>query len=79
MRARFYPDVALREPSPIWGEWRRPSLSELIETWPAKHPPTDDDHARGWWQPTLDELRLERKKARSIERAQETRRRVRTS
>ena len=74
-RARFYPDVAPQEPSLVWGEWRRPSLSELIETWPARREPTDDDHARGWWQPTLDELRQERKKARSIERAQETRRR----
>jgi hypothetical protein len=72
-RERFYPDVAPREPVLIWGEWRRPTLSELIETWPARQEPTSDDRARGWWQPTLDELREERKKARSIERARETR------
>jgi hypothetical protein len=75
IRARFYPDVAPQEPALIWGDWRKPTLSELIETWPARHPPTDDEHTRGWWQPTLDELREERKKARSIERARETRRR----
>ncbi|HEX4505754.1 MAG TPA: hypothetical protein VH722_08475 [Alphaproteobacteria bacterium] len=74
VRERFYSDVAPREPVLIWGEWRRPTLSDLIETWPARHPPTDEDRARGWWQPTLDDLRHERKKARSIERAQETRR-----
>ena len=74
-RERFYPDVAPREPVLIWGEWRKPTLSELIDTWPAKQPPTEEECSRGWWQPTLDELRDERKKAKSLERAQETRRR----
>jgi hypothetical protein len=71
---RFYPDVAPLASELIWAEWRKPTLSELIETWPAKHPPTDEERARGWWRPTLSELREERKKARSIERAQATRR-----
>jgi hypothetical protein len=73
IRARFYPDVAPEEAALIWGEWRKPTLSELIETWPARHPPADEERARGWWRGTLDELREERKKARTIERAQATR------
>jgi hypothetical protein len=73
IRARFYPDVAPEEAALIWGEWRKPTLSELIETWPARHPPADEERARGWWRGTLDELREERKKARTIERALATR------
>ena len=73
-RARFYPDVAPREPALIWGEWRKPTLPELVETWPARQPPTDEERARGWWRATLDELREERQKARAIARAQATRR-----
>jgi hypothetical protein len=74
IRARFYPDVAPQEAALIWGEFRKPSLSELVETWPARQPPTDDERARGWWRATLDELRVERKTAKTIARAQETRR-----
>lgn len=73
IRARFYPDVAPAEPALIWGEWRKPTLAELVETWPAKQPLSDDERARGWWRATLDELREERRKARSTERAQVTR------
>jgi hypothetical protein len=74
IRARFYPDVAPQEQALIWGEWRRPTLAELIAAWPARQPPTEDERQRGWWRPTLDELREERKRARSIERGQATRR-----
>jgi hypothetical protein len=74
IRQRFYPDVAPQESELIWAEWRRPTLSELIDTWPAKRPPFDDERGRGWWRATLSELREARKKARSIERAQATRR-----
>jgi len=73
-RIRFYPDVAPREPVLIWGEWRKPTLSELVETWPARQSPTDEERGQGWWRATLNELREERKKARTIERAHETRR-----
>lgn len=74
VRAGFYPDVAPREPALIWGEWRKPTLSELVETWPAKQPPTNAERAQGWWRATLEELREERRKARTVERAVATRR-----
>lgn len=57
----------------VWVFWRSPSLDELIRTWPARRPPTEVELARGWWQPTLDDLRAARRKARSIERATATR------
>jgi hypothetical protein len=74
-----YPDVAVGEEELIWAEWRRPTLSELVKAWPAKEAPAKGEVARGWWQPTLQELREERRKARSIERARETRRRKQKS
>jgi len=58
----------------VWALWRRPTLDELVETWPARHPPTASELLRGWWQPTLGELRPARRAARSLERARETRR-----
>lgn len=57
----------------VWVYWRSPSLDELIRTWPARRPPAEAEQARGWWQPTLDDLRAARRKARSIERAVATR------
>lgn len=57
----------------VWLFWRLPSLEELIRTWPARRPPDEAELARGWWQPTLDDLRAARRKARSIERAVATR------
>jgi hypothetical protein len=57
----------------IWVYWRLPSLDELIRTWPARRPPDEAELARGWWQPTLDDLRAARRKARSIQRAALTR------
>jgi hypothetical protein len=59
----------------VWAEWRRPTLAELVKTWPAKEALSASETTVGWWQPTLQELRHERRKARSTERAQETRRR----
>lgn len=76
VRGKHYPDFGANGDELIWAEWRRPLLSELIRTWPAKQPPVSNEITRGWWQPTLEELRTERRKARSIERAQETRRRA---
>ncbi len=75
IRREHYPDAGANNETLIWAEWRKPTLSELVKTWPAKQPPVEGDIARGWWQPTLQELRAERRKARSIEAAQETRRR----
>jgi hypothetical protein len=69
-----YPDVVAGDRSFIWANWRRPTHDELVKTWPAHRPPSDAEIGRGWWQPTLEELRGERRKAKSIERAQETRR-----
>jgi hypothetical protein len=74
IRQEHYQDVCADDQTLIWAEWRKPTLAELVKTWPAKQPPVKGEIARGWWQPTLQELRAERRKARSIERAQETRR-----
>jgi hypothetical protein len=79
VRREHYPNVGADDETLIWAEWRKPTLSELVKTWPAKQPPGEGEIARGWWQPTLQELRGERRKARSIERAQETRRRTQKS
>lgn len=53
----------------VWISWRHPILEELIGTWPARSAPTVEDRARGWWWPTLDELRVARREARSREKA----------
>jgi hypothetical protein len=72
--ARFYPGVAAGPTALVWAAWRRPGHAELVETWPARTPPAAPDLARGWWQPTIEELREERRKAASLERARRTRR-----
>ncbi|MGG5819685.1 hypothetical protein [Falsiroseomonas sp. HW251] len=71
---RFYPGVTAGSGTLIWATSRRPSRDELLKAWPARTPPSPDDLARGWWQPTIEVLREERRKAASLERAQETRR-----
>lgn len=78
-RAQFvelYPHLA-EEETYVWVSWRSPTLEELVRTWPARRPATSDERQRGWWQPTLEELRPARRKARSIERAAATRRSTR--
>jgi hypothetical protein len=72
--ARFYPGVAAGAAALVWAAWRRPGHAELVETWPARTPPAAEELARGWWQPTIEVLREERRKAASLERAQATRR-----
>lgn len=72
---RHYPDVSTAEGPLVWVIWRRPGHDELVRVWPSRAPPTSLDLARGWWAPTLEELRAERRKARSIERAKATRQR----
>lgn len=57
----------------VWIFWRSPTLDELVRTWPARRPPSEGEQARGWWLPTLEELRVARRKARAIERAAATR------
>jgi hypothetical protein len=74
VRDEYYAGVGRESEDLIWANWRSPTLSELVKTWPAKHAPAGSEVARGWWQPSLQELRHERRRARSIERALETRR-----
>lgn len=57
----------------VWVFWRSPTLEELIRTWPARREPEAMERARGWWQPTLEELRAARRKTKSIDRAVATR------
>ena len=61
--AFYFP--AARGEAYIWMSWRRGSLEELVTTWPARTPPLQHDLYRGWWLPTLDELRGARRNARS--------------
>jgi len=72
--ARSYPDVTAGPAALIWAAWRRPGHAELVQAWPARTPPSLADLARGWWQPTIEVLREERRRAASLERARATRR-----
>lgn len=62
-----------------WALWRRPTHEELVRTWAGRRPTPPDALLREWWQPTLEELRSARRSAKSLERAQETRRMPRSS
>jgi hypothetical protein len=66
--ALFYPHAAIGMFNYVWGTWRAPTLAELVTTWPTRHEPAFVERSRGWWQPTLGELRLARRRARSLER-----------
>jgi hypothetical protein len=46
-----------------------PVHAELVKAWPARTTPSPADLARGWWQPTIEALREERRRAASLERA----------
>lgn len=72
--ARFYPGVTAGPAALIWAGWRRPTHAELVQTWPARAAPRPAELARGWWQPTIEALREERRRAASLERARATRR-----
>ena len=72
----FYPGVSPAGVTLIWAIWRKPTHDELVRAWPARWSPDPRARARGWWQPSIDELRVERRKAASSERAVETRRAV---
>lgn len=77
--ARHYPWSSELPDDLIWASWRRPTHDELVKAWPARRPTTPNAFLRGWWQPTLVELRVARRAARSSERAQDTRRISRSS
>jgi hypothetical protein len=57
----------------VWALWRRPTLEELIGTWPSRTEAGPAERTRGWWQPTRDELRQGRRDARVRERLRERR------
>lgn len=71
---RRYPEVSAVDVTLVWARWRKPTHAELVKAWPSRQPPGAPDLARGWWQPTLEELREERRKASSVEWARNTRR-----
>ncbi|WP_119258548.1 hypothetical protein [Shinella zoogloeoides] len=52
----------------VWATWRTPSLDEFVHTWPSKVEPGQQERRRGWWLPTLEELREARRTARARER-----------
>jgi hypothetical protein len=70
---RFYANVGAGPGALVWTAWRRPSHAELVAAWPARTPPDPSELARGWWQPTIEVLREERRRAASLERARATR------
>ncbi|KOF18412.1 hypothetical protein AC244_13620 [Ensifer adhaerens] len=70
---RFYPHVAGDPRDFVWARWRPASLEELVATWPARERPNDLEKGRGWWRPSLDELRIARSQARSLERKKQRR------
>ena len=72
--ARFYPGVTAGPAALIWANWRKPCHAELVQAWPARTAPSPAELARGWWQPTIEVLREERRRAASLERAYATRR-----
>lgn len=55
----------------VWASWRGGTLEELVTTWPARTPPAQEELERGWWMPTLEELRIARRAAKSRRRASE--------
>ena len=70
MVTRFYFPAADGEEY-VWASWRLGTLEELVTTWPARTPPNQGERDRGWWMPTLEELRLARRHAKSRQRARE--------
>jgi hypothetical protein len=52
----------------VWAGWRPATLDELVHIWPARAEPGEYERLRGWWQPTLEELRSARTAAKLRER-----------
>lgn len=71
--ARFYPRVVDVGGTLVWATRRRPTHEELVRAWPARIASSQAEFARGWWQPTIETLRRERRNASSLERARATR------
>ena len=63
--AEHHPDASDEH---VWSEWRAATLEELVHTWPSREAPGEYEKIRGWWKPTLDELREARRTAKSRER-----------
>lgn len=63
--AEHHPDA---DEEHVWAQWRPATLDELVHTWPARAGAGHYEQLRGWWQPTLDELRAARRMAKSRER-----------
>ena len=68
-----YPNAMRKEGDYVWGKWRSATLPELVRTWPARKPAGAEERSRGWWQPTLAELRVARRNARSVQRRKQNR------
>lgn len=77
MEALYFPPAADRDY--VWATWRAGTLDELVKTWPARSDPTPQERHRGWWLPTLDELRIARRDARSREKSRRHRLREKPS
>jgi hypothetical protein len=73
VQAEVYGVPAGINASLVWARWERPSLADLVKAWPARRAAEPAELRRGWWRPTLEELREERRTARSLERARATR------
>lgn len=71
METYYFQPVAARDY--VWATWRIGSLDELVTTWPAPSGPTAEERRRGWWRPTLSELRVARRDARSREKSRQGR------
>jgi len=63
--ADLYPELTDKH---VWCHWELATLGELVHAWPAKETPGRYERMRGWWQPTIEELREARRAARSRER-----------
>ncbi len=63
--AELYPHA---DDEHVWATWRAPTVDELVHTWPARAAPGDYERGRGWWQPTLEELRDARRRAKRRQR-----------
>ncbi|MGG7518802.1 hypothetical protein ACQ3G6_13030 [Allorhizobium undicola] len=63
--AEHHPDA---DDERVWAGWRAATLEELVHTWPARAEPDKYERLRGWWQPTIAELRDARTAAKSRER-----------